>query len=83
MQITPQHLCREFDHRIAQIDDGASGYRAHIHPVFRVRELDLQAAQTVEEDGQAAEVGVFAYGALVGSLGGSGGMAADETGVAA
>ena len=53
MKIISQHLRRILHHRVARNDDRASAHRAYIHPVFRVRELDLQAVETVEEDGQA------------------------------
>ena len=76
MNITSRHLRRTLNHR-------ASARRAYIHPVFRVRELDLQAVETVEEDDQAAEVSVFAQSASVRGLGRSGMVGADEAGVAA
>ena len=83
MKITSQYLRRKLHHRVAQIDDRASAHRAYIHPVFRVRELDLQAAETVKEDRQAAEVSVFAQSAPVRGLGGRSGVGADAAGVAA
>ena len=83
MKITSQHLRRKRHHRVAQIDDHASAHRAYTHPVFRVQELDLQAAETVEEDIQATEVSAFAQSAPVRGLGGRSGVGADEAGVAA
>lgn len=60
-----------------------SALRAPIHPVFRFRKLDLQAAETVEEDSQAAEVSVLAQRALVRGLKGRSKASTDEAGVAA
>ena len=82
MKITAQHLRRRPHHRVPQIDDRASAHRAYIHPVFRVRELDLQVAETVEEDGRAAEVSVFAQSAPVRGFGGRSGVGPDKAGMA-
>lgn len=61
MNIRPQQPIRELHHRIAQIDDRVARQRSHVAP-FRIlaRREDLQAAEPVEEDRDAAEVGVFA-----------------------
>lgn len=83
MKITSQHLRDQLHHRVVQINDRASARRAHIRPVFRVRELNLQAADTAEVDGQAAQVTVFDQRALVRGLGGRSRLDADEAGVAA
>lgn len=56
-----EHAVGEGDHGVAEVDDGVARQGLHVGPLAvggRVVRLDLQAAQPVEQDGDAAEVGV-------------------------
>ena len=55
-----EFLVDHFDQGVAEVDDGAVRPRFHVQPVLGVGVEDLQAAELVEEDGHAAEVGVLA-----------------------
>ena len=64
MDIRAKDTRGEFDHGVAEVDDGVVLERFHIVPGFvrgngRGRE-DLQAAEAIEEHGDGAEVRVFA-----------------------
>lgn len=65
MDVGPQQAVRELRHCVAQVDDCVAGERLDVAP-FRVfaRGQDLEAAEAVKEDGDGAEVGVFAEGRL-------------------
>lgn len=65
VHVTPQDAAGPLDHGVADVDDGAAGLRAHVRPGVRVGGVevgvggqDLQAAGDVEEQGDAADVGV-------------------------
>lgn len=60
MQSTIQSSADKLDERIAEIDDRRTGLGNNVLPFSRVRVHDLEAAKLVEEDGDGAEVGVFA-----------------------
>lgn len=59
MHVTAQYPGAEFDHRVAQVDDGAARYGPHIHPSRCVWKQDLQAADAIEQNGQTAEISVL------------------------
>lgn len=66
VNVTPQQPVRELDHRIAQVHDAVAWQRLHVQPGRFLpgghqgwRRQDLQAAETVEQDRQTAEVGVL------------------------
>ncbi len=59
MHIRAQEASCQLDHRVAEIDDGVPGDRAHILPRCGfTRRQDLQSAQSVEQEGDAAEIRV-------------------------
>ena len=60
MDITPKDAGREFHEGVAEIDDRGARDGFDVDPFFGVGVPDLQAAEPVEEDGEGAEVGVFA-----------------------
>ena len=71
MDIRAQEAVGEFDHRIAQVDDGMAWKGLDVAPlgVAAWRE-DLQATETIEEDCNTAKIGVLAErgAAVVGRL---------------
>lgn len=63
MDIGSKQAIREFHHGISKIDDGMTRQRTNIAPLgVLTRWEDLEPTQTVEEDGDAAKVGVLPQG---------------------
>ena len=54
-----QSVTDKLDDGVAEVDNRASGLRLYVLPPMIVEAEHLQAAELVERDGDAAEVGVF------------------------
>jgi hypothetical protein len=61
VDVRPEQPIRELDHCVSEVDDRVARERPHVDPLRVCTGWEnLQPAEAVEEDRDAAEVGVFA-----------------------